>query len=463
LIQEEAMEGIGTEMAALSAYVAGARDRELPAAVQERAALHTLDTLAAVISGSEMPAGVAGRRWAASVYGPAASGPATIIGAGRAATVAAALCNGMSAHADETDDSHLETHSHPGCAIVPAAVAAAQDVNASGRELLRAVAAGYDVGCRVGRAVGLVRKDMATGHRSSHALVGAFGATAASAVLSGLDEAQVRYALSYASQLTSGVTTWMRDTEHVEKAFVFAGMPASQGLLAVSLVHSGATGVADVFSGTPDWFEAVSTEPDPSALAKDLGSDYELLHGTLKKYSVGSPAQAAVEAVVEMMRDDGLTADGVRRIEIKLPTTSHVIVNNRSMPNINVQYLVAGTLTDGKFSFAMAHDADRMRRPDIVDLIGKTELVPDESIAGTREAEVTVYRDGAAGPVVHSRHIGHVRGTPALPMSIAEVRTKALDLIAGVRGQDKAEGFCDAVIALDKQPSVRELIAQLSE
>lgn len=457
------MESISTEMAALSAYVAGARDRELPAEVQERSALHTLDTLAAIISGSEMPAGVAGRRWAKGVYGTADSGPATIIGGGNAATVVAALCNGMAAHADETDDSHLETHSHPGCGIVPSAVAAAQDVNASGLELLRAVAAGYDVGCRVGRAVGLARKDMGVGHRSSHSLVSAFGAAAAAAVLYGLDETRVRYALSYTGQLTSGITTWMRDTEHVEKAFVFAGMPASQGMLAVSLVHTGCTGVADIFSGSPNWLEAVSTEPDRAALAKNLGSDYEILRGTLKKYSVGSPAQAAVEAVVEMMRDDGLTADGVRHIEIKLPTTSYVIVNNRTMPNINVQYLVAGTLTDGKFSFAMAHDADRMRRPDIADLISKTELLPDSSIAGTREAEVTVYRDGANGPVTHNRHIGHVRGTPALPMSIAEVRAKALDLIADVKGQDTAEAFCDAVIALDKQPSVRALISQIGE
>ncbi|MGH3172196.1 MAG: MmgE/PrpD family protein [Trebonia sp.] len=288
------MESISTEMAALSAYVAGARERELPAEVQERAALHTLDTLAAIISGSEMPAGVAGRRWAKGVYGTADSGPATIIGGGNAATVAATLCNGMSAHADETDDSHLETHSHPGCGIVPSAVAAAQDVNASGLDLLRAVAAGYDVGCRVGRAVGLARKDMAVGHRSSHALVSAFGAAAAAAVLYGLDE-------------------------------------------------------------------------------------------------------------------------------------------------------------------------DRMHRPDIVDLISKTELRPDSSIAGTREAEVTVYRDGAAGPVIHNRHIGHVRGTPALPMSVAEVRAKAVDLVAGVKGQAAAGAFCDAVIALGQQPSVRDLVSQINE
>jgi 2-methylcitrate dehydratase PrpD len=457
------MESISTEMTALSTYVARARQQELPGEVLERATLHILDTLAAIISGSEMAASLAGRRWAERVFGTADSGPATVFGASHGTTVAAALCNGMAAHADETDDSHMETHSHPGCAVVPAAVAAAEDVDASGPELLRAVAAGYDVGCRIGRAAGLAHSDIRTGHRSSHALVGAFGAAAAAAVLYGLDDAEVRYALSYTAQLTSGVTTWMRDTDHIEKAFVFAGMPASQGMLAVSLVNAGCTGVADVFSGSPNWLEAVSSHPDRTALSKGLGSDYELLRGTLKKYSVGSPAQAAVEAVVEMMRDDGLSHHGVRHIEIKLPSSSYVIVDNRSMPNINVQYLVAGTLIDGKFSFSMAHDAERMRSPEIVDLVSKTELLPDESIKGTRDAVVTVQRDGAEGPVTHTRHVGHVRGTPALPMTAGEVRAKAMDLIAVTRDRGRAEQLCDAVISLGEQPSVRTLISQIGK
>jgi hypothetical protein len=106
----------------------------------------------------------------------------------------------------------------------------------------------------------------------------------------------------------------------------------------------------------------------------------------------------------------------------------------------------------------MAHDAERMHTPAIAQLMATTELIPDTSIDGTREGEVTVYRDGPDGPVTHNRHIGHVRGTAALPMSPAEVKAKAMDLITGIRDQITAETFCDAVIALDQQPSVRELI-----
>ena len=455
------MDTVSREMAELASYLSRAAELELPDDVRQRGAMHTLDALAAVISGSEMPAGLGGRRWADQVYGSAASGPATVVGRSRGSVVAAALCNGMSAHADETDDSHMETHSHPGCSIVPAAVAVAEEVGASGEDLLRAVVAGYDTGCRVGRATGLAHQDMGSAHRSSHALVGAFGSAAAAAVLYRLDPVRIRYVLSYTSQLASGVSTWMRDTEHVEKAFVFAGMPASQGVLAASLVASGCTGVEDVFSGSPNWLEALSDQPDRAALSKGLGSDYEVMRGTLKKYSVGSPAQAAVEAVIEMMREEGLSARGVRRIVIQLPSNSAMIVDSRAMPNINVQYLVAGTLLDGKFSFAMAHDEQRMRSPEVADLISRTELVRDDSIKGTRHAAVTVERDTDSGLVTHTRHVGHVRGTPALPMNTDEVRAKAMDLIAGVIGESRAAEFCDRLLSLGSQDKVRSLLALL--
>lgn len=455
------MDAVSKEMDELASYLSKAGQLELPDDVRQRGTLHILDTLAAVISGSEMPAGLGGRRWADRLYGSTDSGPATVVGRSRGSVVAAALCNGMSAHADETDDSHMETHSHPGCSIVPAAVAVAEEVDASGEDLLRAVVAGYDTGCRVGRATGLVQRDMGTGHRSSHALVGAFGSAAAAAVLYRLDPVRMRYALSYTSQLTSGISTWMRDSEHVEKAFVFAGMPASQGVLAASLVASGCTGVEDVFSGSPNWLEAVSDQPDRAALSKGLGSDYEVMRGTLKKYSVGSPAQAAVEAVIEMMREEGLSAQGVQRIVIQLPSNSAMIVDSRTMPSINVQYLVAGTLLDGKFSFGMAHDEPRMRSPEVADLIGRTELVRDDSIKGTRHAVVTVERDTDSGPVTHTRHVGHVRGTPALPMSPEEVRAKAMDLIAGVTGESRAAKFCDRVMSLGSHDQVRSLLAIL--
>ena len=453
------MQTANTELQTVADYLAAAPGRELPENVRERAKLHILDTVAAIVSGSRLAGGVRGRAWAAA-YGQLQGGtPATIVGSNQPGSAfVAALCNGMSAHADETDDSHPESLSHPGCAVVPAALAAAETAGASGELLLRSVTAGYDIGCRVGRTVGLLRHDVRIGSRSSHSMVGGFGAVAAAAVAFGFNEQQVRHAISYGSQLSSGITTWMRDTHHVEKAFVFAGMPASQGLLATTLVRSGCDGVEDVFSGRPNWLEAVAKQPEPEWMVWELGREYEITRTTLKKYSVGSPAQAAVEAMLELVREAGLRAEEVLKIEIRLPADSYFIVDSREMPSINCQYLVVGTLQDSRFSFEMAHDEARMTRPDVRDLLGRTTLIPDEGIRGTRGAHLAVTRRVDGGEEVLNRTVTHVRGTAALPMSVAEVTEKALDLIAPVIGAEKGQALCDRILDLESVGGVGELM-----
>ena len=115
--------GPGRVMSALSAYMSAARSRALPEDVVEQAKYHLLDSLAAMISGSELPPGQAAQRYIREHSG--SGGPVTVVGSALTAPpIDAALANGMMAHADETDDSHNESRSHPGCAVVPAALAA---------------------------------------------------------------------------------------------------------------------------------------------------------------------------------------------------------------------------------------------------------------------------------------------------------------------------------------------------
>src|SRR5262245_1948883 len=157
--------------AALSDYIAATAARDLPPAVITKTKHHILDTLAAILSGSRLRAGELGTAYArrfggapeATVMGTALSAPAEI----------AALANGMAAHADETDDSHLRGRFHPGCGIVPAALATAELADRSGNDVLRAVALGYDIGARLTLSLGKPY----TEHNSTHTLSSTFGAT----------------------------------------------------------------------------------------------------------------------------------------------------------------------------------------------------------------------------------------------------------------------------------------------
>ena len=122
--------GPGPVMSAVSAYMSAASARDLPAEIAEHAKCHLLDTLASMISGSELPPGQAAERYIRERGG---QGAATIAGfAMTASTADAALANGVIAHADETDDSHNESRSHPGCAVVPAALAAGEEFGIDG-------------------------------------------------------------------------------------------------------------------------------------------------------------------------------------------------------------------------------------------------------------------------------------------------------------------------------------------
>lgn len=445
----------------LAEHLARAATMPLPADVVEHARAHLLDTIAATVSGTDLEPGRRGADVARALGGPP---EALVYATGELGSAfAAALANGFAAHADETDDSHAPTISHPGCAVVPAVLAVSEKRRANGRLVLNAIAAGYDAGCRVGRALSPDAIDPVRSRPSSHAIVGCFGAAAGAAVVEGFNAEQMAHVLSYAAQSASGVSAWQRDPNHVQKAYVFAGMPASSGVLAVTMVSLGLDGVADVFSGEPNYLDALSSSPRREELVADLGSRYEVALTNIKKYAVASPAQAAVQAAENMIREHGRAKLGVydiEAIEITLPSTAARIVDDRDMPDVNVQYLVAGTLADGRFSFAMAHGGDRMSEPAIARLREVTKIVPSPEMDGRRCARLTV-RTGAGQHL--TAHVPHVRGTVDDPMSVAEVETKAADLMIPVLGEEQV-GELIATIrnieSIDAVTSLRPLLGR---
>ena len=195
--------------------------------------------------------------------------------------------------------SHAPSRTHPGCAVIPAALAVAERVHASGEQFLRAVVLGYDVGARLNYALG--PEAFAATSRSTHSFGGVFGAGAAAGALLGLDAVRVRHLLSFCAQQASGVACHVRDQDHIEKAFDFGGMPARGGVTAATMVAHGFTGVDDVFSGERNFFEAYAPEPDPAKLADALGERFEILRTNIKKWSVGSPAQSALDALTQII------------------------------------------------------------------------------------------------------------------------------------------------------------------
>src|SRR5437588_10235455 len=330
----------------LARYMAEAGSRSLPPEVVREARHRILDTLAAMVSGAGLTPGTMAKQFVRGQGGvPEASVVTTDI---RTSAVNAALANGMFAHADETDDFEPVTKAHPGSHVVPAALAMAEREGRSGTDLLAAVTLGYDVCCRFLLALG---PDLVRGsHRSAEGTSSTMGAAAAAASLAVLDEKGMRYALSSAAQQVSGVWSWVRDPEHVEKAFDFSGMGARNGVTAAIMAQMGFTGVWAVLAGEHNALIALSTDPKPEEIVAGLGSRFFVTETAIKPFSVGYPIQAPLDAFLTLLREHKLSVENVERIVVKLPEDGARIVNNRSMPDVNCQHIIALALVEGAVS-----------------------------------------------------------------------------------------------------------------
>jgi 2-methylcitrate dehydratase PrpD len=465
--QEEESSGIGQAaqpvsqvMEKLSSYMSDARNRALPGEVVEKAKHHILDTLGAMVSGSELPPGRAALRFARNYGGKQV---ATVVASDVVCgPIEAAFANGELGHSDETDDSHGPSRSHPGVSVVPAALASGELFGISGTHFLRAVTLGYDVGTRVTMSMGGPAYQAAT-HRSTHGTVAAFAAGAAAGCTAGLDAQQMRVLLDYCSQQVSGFGVWKRDVQHMEKAFVFAGKPAASGVTAAILAQSGWTGVDDVFSGSDNFFEAFAPrengvlKADLEQLVDNLGERFEVTRTNIKKWPVGSPIQAPLDALANFFKQRSFADDDVKKVVVRIAHDEANTVSNREMPDICLQHMVAVMLLDRKVTFRSAHDVQRMKDPAVLRQRAKVEVLADPRIDARRPRREAIVELTLNDGTQLSEWVRNVRGSAQNPMTREEVVEKARDLIGPVLGAGTCSALTEKVLTIESLKDIREL------
>jgi 2-methylcitrate dehydratase PrpD len=405
----------------LARYMVEARERNLPPDVAREAKHRILDTLAAIVSGAHLKPGEMAIRYARTQGGVAEASILT------------------------TDITTSAVN----------ALAMAEREGRSGTELLRAVTLGYDVCCRFLLALGA--DHVRATHRSAEGVSSTLGAVAAAASLARLDEKGMRYALSYAAQQVSGLWSWVRDAEHVEKAFDFSGMGARNGVTAAIMAQMGFTGVWDVLDGEHNALEALSTEPRPEEMVAGLGSRYFVTETAIKPFSVGYPIQAPLDAFLKLRREHGLNVENVERIVVRLPEDGARVVNNRSMPDVNCQHVIGLALVCGTVSFTDSHSYERMADPVVRAAKERVQLVADRGLmdpAAPRSGRVEVtLRDGRTV----SHFTRHAPGTKENPLDTASVNAKAQPLMEPVLGAARTEAVIRRVNALEELDDARKL------
>ena len=428
-------------MTSLSSYMSEARERVLPPEAVEKAKHHILDTFAAMISGSELPPGRAAIQFARAYGGEkvATVAASTIL----CGPIEAALANGVLAHADETDDS-FPGGWHPGCNVVPAALAAGEYFSISGTQFVRAVTLGYDIGSRV---LNTLRPGVFDTHKSTHSIGGIFGAAAAAGCAANLNAQQMRWLLDYTAQQTSGIAAWDRDSEHIEKAFVFGGMPARSGVTSALLVKSGWTGIDDILSGDDNFLLANAPHADENVLIDKLGERYEITRTSIKKWTVGTPIQGPLDALEILLKKRPFEPDQVREVAVRMAPGS--VVDNREMPDVCIQHMLAVMMIDKNVTFHSAHDKPRMQDPVVLRHRAKVQLKP-----GTGQPLLSItLTDGTR----LSEDVAAVLGTPNNPMSRQQVMAKCRDLLLPVIGASSSSKLIDRTFDLESVKNIREL------
>jgi 2-methylcitrate dehydratase PrpD len=267
----------------------------------------------------------------------------------------------------------------------------------------------------------------------------------------------MRWLLDYASQQAGGYAIWGRDTDHIEKGFVFGGMPARNGVTSAVLVRSGWNGVDDVFSGEDNFFRVNAPKGNPAVLVAGLGDRFEIINTDIKKWTVGTPIQAPLDAIENIRKKRPFEADAVKEVTVRLAPTVGAVVDNRDIPDICLQHMVAVMLIDKTASFHAAHDKARMKDAAVLRQRSKVKYVPDAALARLLPARVAIVEITLTDGTQLSDRVEAVRGTVRNPMPRSEVVDKARDLIAPVLGAPTTQKLIETVLALETVKEIGSL------
>lgn len=385
----------------------------------------------------------------------------------RAETVSpvdAALANGTAIHGFELDDAHVSSSLHPGAVTVPAALAVAEARGASGTEMLIALAAGYEIGLRIGICAGLLHST--SGYHVT-GTVGVFAAAAASARLLRLSSAETAHALGIGGTQAAGL--YSARTGAMTKRF-HAGRASQSGTLAAFLAEQGFTGSLDVVEARFGGFlSTMQGQFGAETILKDLGKRWEIAGVGLKRYAACASSHTIIDGVREL-RQRGLTADNLGQLSIRMSKKGQLNVAWPYQPGeviaaqMNGYYIAAVTLLDGD-AFIEQFEERRLGDPNIMALLPRIGIVHDPELdrggAGKRHAvhlEATLNDGRKLSTYVEQR-----RGSAEHPLSPAETEQKFRRLAAHFLSDSDRTKVMSIVQRIEREADVKPLMLLLTK
>lgn len=439
----------------LARWMLGLRLADVPAEVRRAACRHVLDALGCGLAARRLDEAEPALRVAAGLEGPP---EATVLGGGRLSAPGAALANGALMHALDFDDTHAESLVHMTVAVLPAALAAAEERAASGAELLTALTGGFEVVTRLGAAI---RHGFHARGFHATGVCGTFASALAAARLYGLSEDEAVNAMGIAGSFAAGSLEFLADGSSTKQ--LHPGWAAHAGLVAARLAAAGAGGPATILEGERGLYRAYAgQEVRPELLLKGLGQAWETARATIKPY----PACQLSHASLDALREAAAPAAEIERVHFRVPEETAAIVllpqaaklrpRTPYEAKFSLPWCAAALLLDGQLgveSFAPG----RIERPEVLDLAARASHeaydpgMPAAAAAGYAEVRL---RDGS----LRTGRVACSSGGPESPLSGEQLLAK-FRLNAG----PDHDGLAETVLSLESLPAVAELADRLAE
>jgi 2-methylcitrate dehydratase PrpD len=356
---------------ALTEFLAGLAYEQIPDAVLARTEDLFLDWLGSALAGQGAHPIPLFERYARTM-GPTEGPSRILVNRGSSSAYFAALVNAASSHLVEQDDLHNSSVLHPATVVFPAALAAAQDLGKSGRELLVASVAGYEAGIRIGEFLG--RSHYRIFHTTS--TVGTLAAAVAVGKLMGFDQKQFTHVLGSAGTQAAGLWEFLRDAADSKQ--LHTAKAAADGLLAAYLTADGLTGAQDILEGEQGMAAGMSSDADPSKLSDRLGTRWALAETSFKYHASCRHTHPAADALLELMQREALRADDIATVVTQVHQSAIDVLGRVTVPQ---------TVHQAKFSMGTVLG--------LIAVHGKAMLPEFHTLALTDEA-VSAFRDKVA-------------------------------------------------------------------
>jgi 2-methylcitrate dehydratase PrpD len=439
-----------------------------PTAIKKKAVDHVIDGIAVMLAGSRTECV---KTLGTFIREKGSTPSSTLIGFNHKSHPAdAALVNGTSGHADDYDDTQLSSSpdriygllTHPTVPVIAAALAIGETLDCSGRELLEAFIAGFEVECKLAEAI---KPEHYTRGFHTTGTIGAFGAAAASSRLLGLEEDEVRYALGMTASMSSGI----RVNFGTMTKPLHAGMAASNGVVACTLAKKGYTADREALDGRWGFMNVLGQGADPEKLVGKLGKPYTLLDpgASIKMYPCGSLGQPSMDTLLEIVVEENLTPEDVQEIRLRagpniLEPLRYTSPVNGLQAKFSLQFGLASILAKRRAGLR-EYTTEVVNSQDVRKVMAKVKTLLDPEVArmGTEKMRSIVEVELHGGRVIR-RVADTARGTPEKPLTKGELDAKFQECASFVLENDKLEEALEMIRLLEDLPSIQQLTSLLT-